>query len=229
MVIKIGSVSLDERHAVVRETYEEVGGRDARQVEISGLVLGEHSAEDIEARLDTLMRAASDNGGQTELVLRAGRRVLGRRVKCVRELSRETNTGRYSLVFEARDPFDESVTATTVSWQISQRGTDMSLVYGGNLAAPLVVSLLAFEDVVNPAFSDSRATISYVGTVAQGERIVFDGRTKQAWLEGVEVTAYLCGAWPQIHPGGSPLTYTDGGTGISDVGEATVSYRARWW
>jgi len=229
MAIKIGAVPLDERHAVVRETYEEAGGRDARQIEISGLVVGEHSPVDIEARLDALIRAASESGAETELSLRAGRRVMGRRVKCVREISRDSNTGRYSLVFEARDPFDEAIAVTALTWLIPGPGASMSLSYGGNLAAPLLMSLLAYEDLVNPGFGDSQATITYVGTVAQGERIVFDGRTKQAWLEGMEVTPYLNGTWPQVHPGGSPLVYMDGGTNSSDAGEAVISYRARWW
>ena len=41
MAIVLGSVTFDETHTTVRERFEEVGGRDARAIDISGVIVGD--------------------------------------------------------------------------------------------------------------------------------------------------------------------------------------------
>ena len=43
----------------LRETLEEVGGRNAREIIVSGLIVGEESIEDINSALDSILDEAS--------------------------------------------------------------------------------------------------------------------------------------------------------------------------
>lgn len=79
MAITLGNFTFDAAHTTIRERYEEVGGRDARRIEIAGLVVGQHSVADIEAQLDMILAAASDATSDAELSVRSGRRILVRR------------------------------------------------------------------------------------------------------------------------------------------------------
>ncbi len=79
MAITLNGLVLDDMLVSVREQHEEVGGRDARTIEIAGLIPDERSVAAIETRLDALLEAASAADYSAELSIRAGRRLMVRR------------------------------------------------------------------------------------------------------------------------------------------------------
>ena len=79
MAITLNGLVLDDLLTSVCEQHEEVGGRDARTVEISGLVLGESSLDAIETRLDAVLDAASAGDSSAALSVRSARRLTVRR------------------------------------------------------------------------------------------------------------------------------------------------------
>lgn len=232
MNIRLGNLTFDGGHTAVRESYEEVGGRDARKIELNGLILGERVIEAIESRLDDIMRSASEKEYATEFIVRAGRRALVRRLKFTREIARDSMVGRFSLTLEAREPFDEAVAATSLAWSITECGASTALNTCGNLAAPVSIALTADGALIEPCISDGVNSIAYSGSMAQGDVLIFDAASGKVLLNGVDVTPYTtaapAGTWPQAIPGSNALSYTDG-AGSSHLAQAVVSYRDRWW
>jgi hypothetical protein len=122
MAITLGAVTLDEAHTTVQEKHEEVGGRDARRIVLTGLIAGESSVAAIEARLDAILDAASCDDPLAALSLRAGRRLWVQRTQFQREVARGPLAGSFTLELEAPDPFEESVAEHAVAWTISTQG-----------------------------------------------------------------------------------------------------------
>jgi hypothetical protein len=226
--ISLGGITFDPAHTTVREKHEEVGGRDARRIAISGLIVGASSAEEIESALDAILAAASGNGYESELTLRSGRRLQVQRISFVREVSKDALAGSFVLELDAEDPFEESVDVRTLAWAVTASGDAISISGGGNSPSALVIALVASGDVVCPAFSDGRRTFAYAGTVRDGETLVFDGRQRVVTLGGVDVSAYSEGVFPQAAPEGAVLTYADSPES-SHQASVTVTIRDRWW
>lgn len=227
MAITLGEVTFDEGHTTVREKHEEVGGRDARTVKISGVIMGEHSVADVEARLDAILAAASDVACETELCLRGGRRLLVRREEFTREIARDSLVGSFVLELAADNPFEEASSPSSENWSVSESGDTKVVSSSGTAPAPAKITLVAAGSVVDPAFSDGTRSIDYSGTVANGETLVFDGPNGKATLEGEDVTPYTSGEFPHLTPPSTTLTYTDDASS-SHTASVTVEWRNRW-
>lgn len=228
MAITLGSVTFDPTHTTVREKHEEVGGRDARRVVITGLIIGKESVEDIEAAMDAIMAAASEDGYETELSVRSGRRLWVQRMGFSREVSKDSLVGSFVLDLDAKVPFEESTTLRSVPWAITASGDTKSIAGGGNAFSSLTVTLIAEGDVVSPSFSDGTQKLTYLGTVADGQTLVLDGGTGVVTLEEEDVTPYTQGAFPRIPPGGGELTYEDD-PASSHRASVTLAIQDRWW
>lgn len=228
MAITLGSVTFDEAHTTVQEKQEEVGGGNERVITISGMIVGKSSIAAIEAQLDAIVDAASVDDYGVEFSLRAGRRLFVQRGTFVREVSEEPLVGSFTLTLMAKDPIEESTALTTVNWSISASGATKGATANGNVFSESKITLVATGTIVNPSFGDGTRTLSYSGTVADGETLVFDGEARMATLEGVDVTPYTAGEFPRVSPEGTTLTYTDD-TASSHTATVTVVFRDRWW
>ncbi|HIJ74645.1 MAG TPA: hypothetical protein HPP83_11145 [Candidatus Hydrogenedentes bacterium] len=228
MAITLGAVTFDDKHTTVREKQEEVGGRNERQIEIVGVILGESSLSDVESKLDAIADAASEEDYSAVLSVRAGRRLLVRRESFVREVARESLAGSFALKLAAKDPFEEASSTTNVNWTISISGATKAVSANGNVFSRPTITLVASGAVVNPSFSDGTRTIAFSGTVADGETLVLDAVTGLATLEDEDVTPYSSGLFPRISPEGTTLTYEDDDAS-SHAASVTVGFRDRWW
>ncbi len=228
MSITLGSVTFDEANTTVREKLEEVGGRNERRVTISGIVLGDSAPAAIETRLDAILDAASLEDYTGVLSLRANRRLLVRREAFKRELRPEELVGAFTLELSAREPFEESIAETTVSWAIAASGATLSVTPSGTMDARPIISLTATGTLVNPAVGDGARTMGFSGTVPNGQVLVFDAPAGRVTLAGADVTPYTTGQFPRLLPEGTTLTYTDAAAS-SHTASATVRFRSRWW
>ena len=228
MNIVLGNVTLDRTCTTVHEHYEEVGGRDARHVTLSGVIVGMSTVEAVETRLDAILAASSLSDGETPLSLRPDRRLLVRRLKYAREVSSTPVAGSFVLELEAVNPFEESTLLHEISLSITTTGQTLSLTTTGNVFALPVITLVAQGDLISPAFSDGQRRILYEGHVRTGQVLVLDGSHNTATLDGVEITPYTRGLFPHLDPTGSVLRYEDGASS-SHTATATVAFRDRWW
>ena len=207
MAITLGEVTFDPRATHGREQLEEVGGRDERRIVLSGVVSGLSTREEIEARLDAIVEAASADDWSAALQLRPGRRLWVRRDAYTREIDAGGRTGSFELKLGARDPFEESVDETTVAWAIDGDGATCALDTDGNAPARPVVTLVAAIDLACPALEDGERRIFYDGIVHAGSVLVLDSAEGRALLDDEDVTQYAFGAFPLVSPGGTTLVY----------------------
>jgi hypothetical protein len=228
MAIVLSAVTFDELHTVAREKHEEVGGRDARRIEISGVIAGEQTVAGVEAKLDAILEAASSEDYSAALSLRAGRRLWVRRVQFSRDVSPSTRVGSFVLVVEAKSPFEESIDTRITEWPITTQEAELGLLAGGNACALPVLEVVASGTLMNPSFSDGTRSLLFSGTVQDGETLLLDSVEGRATLEGQDVTAYTSGVFPRISPGGSTLRWSDS-PGSSHHANVTVTLRDRWW
>ncbi|MBI5093497.1 MAG: hypothetical protein HZB26_13780 [Candidatus Hydrogenedentes bacterium] len=228
MPITLGSIVLDATHTSAAESYAEVGGRDARKITLSGLILGEPTAVEIEARLDAILDAASAEDYGVALSVRADRQLWVRRESFERAFRPDELIGSFTLVLEARDPFEYATTPSSHSWTISASGATLALTSAGNAHALPSITLVAAGTIINPAFGDGTRSIQFSGTVAAGQTLVFDAPSGRVTLDGVDVTPYTAGEFPQIAPEGANLCFTDDAVS-SHLASVTVSYNDRWW
>lgn len=228
MAVTLGSVTFDEAHTRVRERLEEVGGRDERRIDVSGAIVGESDMEAIEARLDAILDAVSEEDYGAELSLRPGRRLWVRRQAFTREIASDSLVGSFALTLAAKVPLEESIALTTVNWEVTQSGATKSVAAAGNLFSEPTITLVATGSVVNPAFSDGTRTLSYSGVVGDGSSLVLDAPAGKVTLDGEEVTPYCSGEFPRVSSEGTTLTYTDD-VASSHTASVTVAYRDRWW
>lgn len=228
MPITLGSVTFDEANTAVREKLEEVGGRNERRITLSGLVLGESSVADIEARLDAMLDAASLEDYTGVLSLRAGRRLLVRRDAFKRELRPEELVGAFTLDLSARDPFEESLAETVVNWTIAASGATLNIAALGTMDARPVITLVAGGTLIDPVIGDGTRSMAFSGTVGDGQSLVFDAVAGRVTLQGVDVTPYTTDDFPRIAPEGTTLIFTDAVTS-AHTAAATIRFRSRWW
>ena len=229
MAITLGTYAFQDGRTAAAEEYEEIGGRDARRVQIKGVLEDVASLDALEEELDALLKAASEQGEHTALSLRTGRRLWVRRTGFSRELMPEALAARFTLDLEAQDPYEEAEEATVVPWTVTVWGDMKALDTSGNVWAPLVITLVATGTLVDPAFSDGVRTITYAGDVADGETLVFNGAARKVLLGDEDVTPYVTGLFPRIDPGGGTLTYTDDPADSPHTASVTVTHQARWW
>jgi len=228
LAITLGTHTFDPEHTTVRETHQEVGGRRERVIEIAGLIVGESTAAAIEAKLDAILDAASSEDYAAALSIRPGRELYVRRTEFKREISNDTLVGSFTLKLHARDPYERSIDPTSENWSINASGATLAVSASGNHTSIPTITIAATADLINPSISDGVWTIVYNGTVAAASVLVFDGPNSRATLDGVDVTPYTTGLFPEIAPEGTTLTYLDDAASSHDA-EAVVSFHDRWW
>lgn len=228
MPITLDSLTFDEAHTAAREKLEEVGGREGRVVVLSGFVVGEPTPEAVEARLDAIAAAASDEDYAAILSLRPGRQMRVRRAAFNRSLVKGKLAGAFELTLESRLPFEESAEPLVQEWPIVANGDTLAVATPGTAPAPLRIVIAAQAQLLYPAIDDGVRSLTYRGAVGAGQTLTLDGEAACVTLDGEDVTAYTAGDFPMVRPGGSIVTFTD--DEMSDHrAEVTVSHRARWW
>ena len=225
MTITLGTLSLDRCEDIrVREQMEEVGGRDARCIELVGIIQ-RSTIPEVEAALDALCAAASDSDYRTPLMLRPGRRLWVRRLRFTREVNHRARTGTFILGLEAQNPFEESVQEYWATWILDERGLSCRVESAGNAPAPLALLVNPVRDLGEPVFSDGVRSLRFNGVAAAGESLLIDGITGKITLNGADVTAWTSGDFPLVVPGVTLLTCA-----VSQPEAfATISWRDRWW
>lgn len=224
----LNGYAFDPVQSHVRDRIEEIAGTERRRVEISGLITGKASLEDIEAELDAVFHAASEGDWSAELSLRPGRRLWVRREACVRRVSPETLTGAFDLTLEARHPDEESLSLQTFDWTITESGATCAFATAGTAPARPLIALTALGMLIQPSFSDGARLIIYDGVVPEGSTLSFDGLLGRVSLDGEDVTPYVTGEFPRVPPEGAVFSYEDDASS-SHSATAVVSYRDRWW
>ena len=68
MSITLGTYTFDPVNTAFQETYEELGGRDARIIRLSGL-LSDTTIDALETELDLILAASSPDAALTALTL----------------------------------------------------------------------------------------------------------------------------------------------------------------
>lgn len=228
MPILLGEYTFDERTTAVVEKQEEVGGRDARAITLTGVFTGLETLDAAEAALDAVIAAAGDGVSEAFLSIRPGRRMRVRRTGFERETMRQKRTASFKLELEAANPYEEANEAATVTWNVSASGDTHVFTNPGNVYAQPVITFLATGALIGPAIGDGARTMHYTGTVNDGEILAFDAAAGVVTLDGVDVTPYTGGVFPRLAPGNTTLTYT-GDTDSTHTAAVTVAYRARWW
>ncbi len=228
MAVTLGSVTFDDNHTSIEEKLDEVGGRDEKEIEITGMIVGESTVAAVDAKLDDIVDASSAWDYSAVLSIRTGRRLWVRRERFAREVSEGKLVGSFKLGLRAKDPFEESTSVTTTPWAVTSSGATKAVSSSGNAFAKPVITLVATGDVVDPAFSDGTRTMAYSGTVGDGLTLVFDAMAGTAMVDGQDVMPYVTGEFPRVEPEGTTLTYTDD-VSSSHTASVTVAFRDRWW
>ncbi len=227
-MITLNTYEFDEEFTTVRDELAEVGGKDARVFVVTGWIVGKSSVEAIESELDTILDESSKEDGGAVLSLRAGRCFGVERDEFDRRVDAQILLGVFRLKLTAPDPFEHADEDTVVEWGVTQSGDTKAVVAGGNVFSKPRFALTSNGDVVNPTIADGERSITYLGTVSDGETLVLDGQTGSATLEGEDVTPYTEGDVPQVSPEGTTLEYTDDDTS-SHTAAIEVRFRDRWW
>lgn len=228
MAIILGNYTFDAARTAVIEKWDEVAGRDARIIQIKGIVDGLSSPELLETALDAILKVASECEEQTVLSLRPGRRLYVRRTGFSREIQRDAVVGTFGLTLEAQNPFEESETVVNVAWSITESGGSTLITAAGSAPALPVITLTAIGTIMEPGISDGTRQIVYPGMVTNGKSLVLDVSAGMATLDGLNVTPYTVGLFPRLAPGGTTLHYTDS-MDSSHRATASIAYRDRWW
>lgn len=225
MTITLGTLSLDRCEDVrVREQMEEVGGRDARCIELVGIIQRATISE-VEAALDALCAVASDSDYRTPLMLRTGRRLWVRRLRFTREVNHRARTGTFVLGLEAQNPFEESIQEYWATWTLDAQELPCRLESAGNAPAPFALLVNPVRDLVEPVFSDGVRSLRFNGVAAAGKSLLIDGIAGQITLNGADVAAWTSGDFPLASPGVTLLNCV----ASQPEAFATVSWRDRWW
>ncbi len=227
MTISVGGQVFDAASTVAREEYEMVGGRQTRAIRITGLVRGASDLAELIETLDAIARSASE-AVPAVVSLREGRRLFARREAFTRELSPRSRVGCFVLDLRADDAWEESEAPHESAWDIGFSGATIELANSGNVAAMPLVTLTAESDLELPTLGDGARVLTYEGTVPGGATLVFDSALRRVSLDGVDVTPYTTGDFPQLAPGNNTLEYTGDPSG-SHFASGVVAFRDRWW
>jgi hypothetical protein len=187
MTIRLNTYIFDNENTSVKDRMEEVGGRDERKFVLSGLIVGKSSVGEVESELDLLLDEVSKEDYGAKLSLRTDREFAVERTRFERKVGDEEIIGAFELELRADDPFEYAVEESTDMWNVTASGQTTQQAAAGNVDSKLRFTLTASGDVVNPSISDGTRTIAYMGTVADGEVLVFDGAAGTVTVEGEDV------------------------------------------
>lgn len=224
MPIELENVSLDPTKTSVRESVEEVGGRDRRIVILEGVLLGPA----VEDALDAIADAASVEAHDATLSLRTGRMMKVRRLSMTRQSDARSGAAGFVLALEAEDAYEYADTPVDTPWNVTASGDTLNILSNGTVPVLTTMTLTANGSVINPKFSDGEKSMGYEGTVPDGETLIFDPATGKATLEGSDVTPHMTGTFLEVQPEGTTLTYTDDPASSHNAG-VVISIHDRWW
>ena len=136
--------------------------------------------------------------------------------------------GEATIPFEAFDPFWYSTSSRSIAQAVASGGT-IVVPNAGNVTTPPVITVAypsggtgALTGVV---LTIGTVTLTYNGTIAAGQSVVFDCDKFTVLNNGVNDFANWSGDFPQIPSGGGVLGYSD----TNHVGATvTVAYTDRW-
>ncbi len=228
MTIRLNTYIFDNENTSVKDRMEEVGGKDERRFVLSGLIVGKSSISEVESELDLILDEVSKEDYGAKLSLRADREFAVERTRFERKVGDEEIIGAFELELRADDPFEYAVEESTDTWNVTASGQTTQQTAAGNVYSKPRFTLTASGDVVNPSISDGTRTITYVGTVADGEVLVVDAAGEAVTLEGEDVVPYTTGEFPRISPEGTTLEYTDDESS-SHTAAIQIAFRDRWW
>jgi len=228
MAIRLNSYIFDSENTSVRDRMEEVGGKDERRFVLRGLIVGKSSVDELESEIDTILDEASQTDYGATLSLRDDREFRVERERFERKVGEEELIGAFELELRARDPFEYATEETVEQWNVTGSGQVKQVTAVGNVYSNPRFTLTASGNVVNPSISDGTRTITYLGTVANGEVLVFDAAAGTVTLEGEDAIPYTTGEFPRISPEGTTLEYTDDESSSHTAG-IEIAFRDRWW
>lgn len=228
MPIRLATLTFDNRFVQAREIHQETGGKDARIIELRGMVHVSESRAAFLAAVDAVLHAASSQGNAVPLSLRPGRRLLVRRLQFERETAEDAATASFRLKLEAEDPFEYSEEEHGAPWHITASGAAIFLEPAGNVDALPAIELIAQDTLRAPAITDNTHALTYPGEVHTGQRFFVDCAEKRVWVDALEVTPHCLGEFPRLVPGNAVLTYFDD-PASSHLAEGAVRWRDRWW
>jgi len=227
MSISVGGYTFNARTTVVREAYEEVGGKQTRAIRITGVLRGAADEAALIDALDGITRAVSE-AAPVVVSLRPGRRILARREAFSREVNGRTLTGQFVLDLRAQTAWEESDALHEAEWIIAMSGAELDVENAGNGDAAPMISLTAEDVLILPSVTDGTRTLVYEGNVGSGSTLVIDGRAREVKLDGIDVTGYTSGDFPRLAPGETTLAYLDD-PASSHQATASVAHRDQWW
>lgn len=228
MSITLGDHDFANTIIAVVEEHQEIGGRDARVIQLKGVLPPQPTLDAIEAALDAILAAASPDAASVPLVLRPGRVLTVRRTGYTREVQRDARAGRFTLALEAENPFEYAQSPTELPWTLNDSGDTLALTPEGNAEVLPRITLVASAALVEPAFSDGTRTLTCDFTLDPGDTLVFDCAKRTATRNGEDILPYTFGVFPRVPATGTTLTYTEV-SGQSPAGAATVHFHDRWW
>ncbi len=227
MPITLNTHTFDPALTTAREDHQELAGQDGRTIRINGILQGLPDTPAIEAALDNILAAASEDE-ITLLSLRPGRQLRVRRKKFTREVQKEALLGRFELILHAEDPFEEATDLTIWPWSVSNSPATRDITLNSTAPTPILLILQANNTLIEPSITDGTRTIAYDGVLPTGTVLELDGKRRQARIDGNDVTPYIPGEFPLLTPGPNTLTYTDDPTSTHNALIA-IWFNERWW
>lgn len=228
MSITLGDLDLAQTITAVVEEHQEIGGRDARAIQLKGVLPTQTTLDAVEAALDAILAAASPDAANVPLVLRTGRVLHVRRTGYTREVQRAARAGRFTLALEAEDPFEYAAAPTELAWPLNAPGDTLAVAPQGNAEVLPRITLVASGALVEPGFSDGTRTLTCDFAIDPGDTLIFDSAARTATLNGEDILPYTFGVFPRIAASGGTLSYAEV-SGQSPAGSATVHFQDRWW
>lgn len=118
-------------------------------------------------------------------------------------------------------PFKSTTPYILGTFQKKLNGSGIA-VNSGNHETPLVITINAdTADVVNPSFTVAETTVTYTGTIPNGETLTIDTEKMTVDLEGENAVAGHNGKFPMLQPGETEIT-------VSGNGVFTFYWYDRW-
>jgi hypothetical protein len=221
----IGDVTLPETMVTVREEYEEVGGRDARRLRVSGL-LPATTLSQLQQQMEQLVQRSFET--QLAVVLRPGRVLWARRARLFHEPCIAAGLSGFTLVLEVPDIFEYSEAEHAETWTVSAAPVSRSFATVGNASALPVCFAQSAAEWTEPSWSDGTRTLTYTGTVPAGTVLRLDASARRVTLDGDDVTPYVTGEFPEIMTPSGVLTFTCA-EALTEPVLMEVRYRHRWY
>lgn len=118
-------------------------------------------------------------------------------------------------------PFKSTTPYILGTFQRKLNGSGIA-VNSGNHETPIVITIHAdTADVVNPSFTVAETTVTYTGTIPNGETLTIDTEKMTVDLEGENAVAGHNGKFPMLQPGETEIT-------VSGNGVFTFYWYDRW-